>query len=70
MNGLEATREILKGNPGTEVLILSMHESRTTGARCPERGARGYVLKQDAGTNLIAAIERPRAQAILLSQGV
>src|SRR5450755_572510 len=27
MNGLEATREILKDSPGTEVLILSMHES-------------------------------------------
>src|ERR1035438_2318922 len=27
MNGLEATREILKANPGIEVLILSMHES-------------------------------------------
>src|ERR1039458_2594301 len=27
MNGLEATREILKNNPGTEALILSVHES-------------------------------------------
>ena len=50
MNGLEATREILKNNPGTEVLILSMHESEQMVHDVLSAGARGYILKRDAGT--------------------
>ena len=53
MNGLEATREILKNNPGTEVLILSVHESEQMVHDVLGAGARGYILKQDAGTDLI-----------------
>ena len=57
MNGLESTREILKNNPGTEVLILSVHESEQMAHDVLSAGARGYMLKQDAGTDLIAALE-------------
>src|ERR1035441_8223162 len=57
MNGLDATREILKDNPKTEVLILSMHESEQLVSEVLRAGARGYILKRDAGTDLIAAIE-------------
>jgi DNA-binding NarL/FixJ family response regulator len=60
MNGLEATREILKGSPGTEVLILSMHESDQMVYDVLGAGARGYILKRDAGTDLIAALEALR----------
>jgi DNA-binding NarL/FixJ family response regulator len=49
MNGLEATREILKINPGIEVLILSMHESEQMVHDVLGAGARGYLLKRDAG---------------------
>jgi DNA-binding NarL/FixJ family response regulator len=56
MNGLEATREILKDNPGTEILILSMHESEQLVHDVLNAGARGYLLKQDAN-DLITAIE-------------
>jgi DNA-binding NarL/FixJ family response regulator len=57
MNGLEATREILKDNPRTEVLILSMHESEQIVHDVLNAGARGYILKQDAGNDLITALE-------------
>jgi DNA-binding NarL/FixJ family response regulator len=57
MNGLEATREILKNNPGTEVLILSVHESEQMVHDVLSAGARGYMLKQDAGSDLITALE-------------
>jgi DNA-binding NarL/FixJ family response regulator len=70
MNGLEATREILKGNPGTEVLILSMHEAGQLVHDVLSAGARGYVLKQDAGTNLIAAIEAAREHKLFFSPRV
>ena len=60
MNGLEATREILKDNPGVEVMILSMHESEQMVHDVLGAGARGYILKQDAGAELINALEAVR----------
>src|ERR1035437_2690368 len=60
MNGLEATRQILKDSPETEVLILSMHESEQLVHEVLASGARGYVLKADAGNDLIAALDALR----------
>jgi DNA-binding NarL/FixJ family response regulator len=57
VNGLEATRQILKAVPQTEVLILTMHESDQVVREVLEAGARGYVLKSDAGQDLVAAVE-------------
>jgi DNA-binding NarL/FixJ family response regulator len=57
MNGLDATRHILRQNPQTRVLILSMHESEQLVREVLASGARGYVLKGDGGSDLIAAID-------------
>lgn len=57
LNGLEATRQILKTLPQTEVLILTMHESEQVVREVLDSGARGYVLKSDAGRDLIAAVD-------------
>jgi DNA-binding NarL/FixJ family response regulator len=70
MNGLQATREILKNNPGTEVLVLSVHESEQMVHAILCAGARGYVLKQDAGSDLIAAIEAVLQHKLFLSSRV
>jgi DNA-binding NarL/FixJ family response regulator len=70
MNGLEATREILKDNPGTEVLILSVHESDQIVHDVLAAGARGYILKQDAGTDLIAALEAVRLHRLFFTARV
>ena len=56
-NGLEAAREILQALPGTEILILTMHESQQLIREIVAAGARGFVLKSDAGRTLIAAVE-------------
>jgi DNA-binding NarL/FixJ family response regulator len=60
LNGLEAARQILKNVPGTEILILTVHESETLIREVIEAGARGYVLKSDASKHLVAAIEALR----------
>ncbi len=60
LNGLEATRQILRELPATEVLILSMHESEQMTRELLDTGARGYVLKSDATRDLIAAVEALR----------
>jgi DNA-binding NarL/FixJ family response regulator len=57
LNGLEATRHILKLNPQPKVLILSMHESEQIVHDVLQAGARGYLLKSDAGRDLISAIQ-------------
>jgi DNA-binding NarL/FixJ family response regulator len=70
MNGLEATREILKNNPGTEILILSVHESEQMVHDVLSAGARGYMLKQDAGNDLIAALEALRRHKLFFTPRV
>jgi len=60
MNGLDATRQILKDNPHTQVLILSMHESEQIVRDVLDCGARGFLLKSDAGADLMSALEALR----------
>jgi len=57
LNGLEATRRIRAAVPGAEVLVLTVHESEQVIREVLDAGARGYVLKSDAGRDLIAAVE-------------
>jgi len=57
LNGLEATRQIRKEFPQTEVLIFTMHETERLMRDVLAAGARGYVLKSDAGRHLVDAIE-------------
>src|SRR2546425_2359609 len=57
LNGLEAARQIRKVSPRCEVLILTMHESEQLIREVLAAGARGYVLKSDAGRNLENAVE-------------
>jgi DNA-binding NarL/FixJ family response regulator len=57
MNGLEATRQIKKALPDTEVLIFSMHENEDFVQDVLNAGALGYLLKSDAALNVTAAIE-------------
>jgi len=57
VNGIEATRQIRARLPKTEVLIFTMHDSETVIQDLLKAGARGYLLKTDAGHHLIGAIE-------------
>ena len=60
LNGLEATRQILKMRPQTKVLILTMHESDSVIREVLDAGARGYLLKTDAGRDLVSAVDSLR----------
>ena len=60
LNGLEATRQIIKVLPQTKVLILTMHESDAMIREVLDAGARGYLLKIDAGSDLIKAVDALR----------
>jgi len=56
MNGIEATRHILKSLPETAVLMLSMHSDESYVLRALKAGARGYLLKDSAEADLIKAV--------------
>ena len=70
LNGLDATRQILKDAPDTEVLVLTMHHSEELARDALQAGARGYVLKSDADENLIAAVENLRRHKPFLTSTV
>lgn len=58
INGLQATRQILKDLPETLVLMLSMHPEETWVHQALEAGARGYILKNAVDLELSTAIRR------------
>jgi DNA-binding NarL/FixJ family response regulator len=60
LNGLEATRKIVKEAPRTKVLILTMHNSEEVTREILRAGARGVVLKSDADDTLVEAVRALR----------
>jgi DNA-binding NarL/FixJ family response regulator len=58
LRGIEATREIKMIRPDVKVLILTMHKNKEYLYHAISAGAEGYLLKEDADTELITAIER------------
>ena len=60
LNGLEATRQILREAPAIRVLILSSYSDDEYVHQVTEAGAAGYLLKQSAATDLIKAIREAR----------
>lgn len=56
LNGLEATRQILRGAPGTKVLVLTSYGDDECVEQLVQAGACGYLIKQTAANDLIRAI--------------
>ena len=56
LNGLDAAKQIAKLSPHTKVLILTVHESDDLIHKILGAGLRGYILKSDAGRDLITAV--------------
>lgn len=56
LNGIDATRQIMRKVPGVRVLILSMHSDETYVTRALNAGATGYILKDSAGKDLLRAV--------------
>jgi DNA-binding NarL/FixJ family response regulator len=57
LNGIEATAQIVKNHPQTGIIILSMHSDEGYLVRTLTAGAKGYLLKDSAETDLIRAIQ-------------
>jgi DNA-binding NarL/FixJ family response regulator len=60
LNGLEAAREIHELSPQTDMLILAVHFSEEITREALRSGARAYILKSDADSDLLSAIKHLR----------
>lgn len=60
-SGVELIRQIKSEAPTLPILVLTMHEEEQYAVRTIRAGARGYLTKESAGTQLINAIEKVAA---------
>jgi DNA-binding NarL/FixJ family response regulator len=56
LNGIEATRMICERLPSVKIIILSMYHTKEHVFRAMQAGARGYLLKESAGSTVVNAI--------------
>lgn len=56
LNGIEASKQVLKLCPETKVLVFSVHDAEQVVVEIFRSGAHGYVLKSDAGRQLLDAV--------------
>lgn len=70
LNGIEATRSIVELEPPPQVLILSMHGSSEHIYRALQAGARGYLLKESAGSEVVGAVRAVAAGRRFLSERI
>jgi len=70
LNGLDAAREIQKACPRTRTILLTMHGEDSYVLRALQMGIRGYVLKSQAVTDLVRAVQEVSRGAVYLSPSV
>jgi DNA-binding NarL/FixJ family response regulator len=57
LNGIEAARQIRKVSPNSKILFVSQESSTDVVQEALATGARGYVVKSDAGVELLEAVD-------------
>ena len=70
LNGLEAARQMAAWEQGPRTILLTMHAEDSYVLEALRAGVRGYVLKKQAGADLVRAIREVVADGVYLSPGV
>lgn len=70
LNGIEATRRIMRDSPSIRIIALSMHNDKRYITEMLKAGARGYLLKKGAFQELVAAIRVVMEGRIYLSPDI
>jgi two-component system, NarL family, response regulator NreC len=70
LNGIEAIREIARLVPGTQCVLLTMFDDDKYVIDALRAGARGYVLKWQAATDLLSALAEVARGGVYLSPGI
>ena len=69
LGGLELLRRLLKTDPALQILVFSLHTEAIYATRAMEAGARGFVSKNAAPEELLAAIDTVLAGGTVIEQG-
>ena len=67
-DGLELIKDIIVIHPQTKILVLSMHDERFYAERAIKAGAKGYIMKEEAESQVINAIKTVTSGDIYLSE--
>ena len=67
-DGLELIKDIIIIHPQTKILVLSMHDERFYAERAIKAGAKGYIMKEEAESQVINAIKTVNSGEIYLSE--
>lgn len=67
LNGLDTAREILKASPKTKVILLTMYKEEQYVLEALRAGVSGYVIKSQAGEDLVQAIHEVSKGSVYLS---
>ena len=70
MGGLEAIRRVLMRDEKAKILVLSMHEDLSFANQALKLGAKGYLIKNTLGDDLVKAIEAISQGNIFLSDEI
>jgi len=57
-SGLEFIKDLLSNDPTLAVLVISMHDEAVFAERSLRAGAKGYIMKEAGGENLLAALRQ------------
>jgi len=69
-NGLELIKDMQAIQPGLSVLVISMHDESLYAERVLRAGGRGYIMKQEGGKKLMAAIRQVLGGQIYVSEKI
>jgi two-component system, NarL family, response regulator NreC len=69
-NGLDAARDIARFSPKTKTILLTQHDEDEYISEALEAGIKGYVLKSQAASDLVHAIQEVNRGRVYLSPGV
>jgi DNA-binding NarL/FixJ family response regulator len=70
LNGLEATRQILRHDPLSKILILTIEDGNDLVRAVLDAGARGFINKSDASRDLVAAVETVQSNKIYFTSRI
>ncbi len=70
LNGIDATRELARRCEHAKAIVLTQHDEDQYVAEALRAGVKGYVLKRQASTDLVAAIHKVSRGEVYLSPGV
>ncbi|MEX0739683.1 MAG: response regulator transcription factor [Pseudohongiella sp.] len=70
LNGIDSARDIQRRSPDTQIILLTMYDDDTCVLEALRAGIRGYVLKNQTGSELIKALQEVMKGSVYLSPGI